>query len=72
MEQIKNVLITGAAGGFGTVIIEALLTKGYTVTGAMRDAGGRNKQAAETLEKKGVFIVEIDVTKVTLHHYYLI
>lgn len=62
MEQLKNVLITGAAGGFGTVIIEALLTKGYTITGAMRDAGGRNKQAAETLKKKGVFIVEIDVT----------
>lgn len=38
MEQLKNVLITGAAGGFGTVIIEGLLTKGYTVTGAMRDA----------------------------------
>jgi NAD(P)-dependent dehydrogenase (short-subunit alcohol dehydrogenase family) len=62
MKKLKNVLITGAAGGFGTVIIEALLTEGYTVTGAMRDAGGRNRQAAETLEQKGVFIVEIDVT----------
>jgi NAD(P)-dependent dehydrogenase (short-subunit alcohol dehydrogenase family) len=62
MKTSKNVLITGAAGGFGTVIIEALLTAGYTITGALRDVSGRNKQAAETLEKKGVFIVEIDVT----------
>ena len=62
MKKLKNVLITGAAGGFGTVIIEALLIEGYTITGAMRDTEGRNKQAAETLEKKGVFVVEIDVT----------
>ena len=62
MKKLKNVLITGAAGGFGTVIIEALLSEGYTITGAMRDAKGRNKLIAETLEKKGVFVVEIDVT----------
>ncbi len=62
MKKLKNALITGASGGFGTGIIEALLAEGYIVTGAMRDAGGRNKQAAQTLEKKGVFVVEIDVT----------
>src|SRR5476649_220238 len=62
MKKLQNVLITGAAGGFGTVIIEALLTEGYTVTGAMREVGGRNKHAAEILEKIAVFIVEIDVT----------
>jgi len=62
MKQLKNVLITGAAGGFGTVTIGALLKEGYTVTGAMRDPGGRNKKTAETLEKQGVFIVDIDVT----------
>jgi len=62
MNPLKNVLITGAAGGFGTIIIEALLAEGYTVTGAMRDAGGRNQRIAENLEKKGAFIVEIDVT----------
>jgi NAD(P)-dependent dehydrogenase (short-subunit alcohol dehydrogenase family) len=62
MKELKKVLITGAAGGFGTVIIEALLTRGYTITGAMRNVGGRNKQVAETLNKKGVFTVEIDVT----------
>ncbi|MBB6270817.1 NAD(P)-dependent dehydrogenase (short-subunit alcohol dehydrogenase family) [Pedobacter cryoconitis] len=62
MKQLKNVLITGAAGGFGTVTIEALIAGGYTVTGAMRDVRSKNKQVAETLEKKGVSIVEIDVT----------
>jgi NAD(P)-dependent dehydrogenase (short-subunit alcohol dehydrogenase family) len=62
MKQLKNVLITGADGGFGTGKIDALLTAGYTVTGAMRDTSGRNQQAAATLEKKGVFVVEIDVT----------
>ena len=62
MKKLKNVLITGAAGGFGTIIIDALLSEGYTIAGAMRDTEGRNKQAAETLEQKGVFVVEIDVT----------
>jgi len=62
MKKLKNVLITGAAGGFGTIIIDALLSEGYTIAGAMRDTEGRNKQAAETLEEKGVFVVEIDVT----------
>jgi NAD(P)-dependent dehydrogenase (short-subunit alcohol dehydrogenase family) len=62
MGKLKNVLITGAAGGFGKVIIEALLKEGYTITGAMRDVTGRNKHTAEALINKGVFIVEIDVT----------
>jgi len=62
MKTLQNVLLTGAAGGFGTAILDALLTAGYTVTGAMREASGRNKQAAEILEKKGAFVVEIDVT----------
>jgi len=62
MKKLKNVLITGAAGGFGTIIIDALLSEGYTIAGAMRDTEGRNKQAAEILDQKGVFVVEIDVT----------
>jgi NAD(P)-dependent dehydrogenase (short-subunit alcohol dehydrogenase family) len=62
MRKLNNVLITGAAGGFGAVTIDALLAEGYTVTGAMRDVGGRNRQASESLERKGVFVVEIDVT----------
>jgi len=59
---MKNVLITGAAGGFGMITIDALLAAGYKVTGAMRDTNGRNKAAAETLIKKGAFVVDIDVT----------
>lgn len=62
MDKLKNALITGAAGGFGTVIIEALLKDGYTVTGTLRDAAGRNKQVADKLKQDGVFVVEIDVT----------
>ncbi|MBS7563014.1 SDR family NAD(P)-dependent oxidoreductase [Mucilaginibacter sp. Bleaf8] len=62
MSKLQNVLITGAAGGFGRVIIEALLKEGYTVTGALRDAEGRNRQAAETLQQQGAHVVEIDVT----------
>lgn len=62
MEKLQNVLITGAAGGFGTVIIEALLKEGYTVTGSLRDATGRNKSIAEAFKKAGAHIVDIDVT----------
>jgi NAD(P)-dependent dehydrogenase (short-subunit alcohol dehydrogenase family) len=62
MDNQKNVLITGAAGGFGNVIIEALLAEGYSITGAMRDSKGRNKQTADLLEDKGVYVVDIDVT----------
>jgi NAD(P)-dependent dehydrogenase (short-subunit alcohol dehydrogenase family) len=55
MKELKKVLINGAAGGFGTVIIEALLTRGYTITGAMRNVGGRNKHhtcsPASTLDR---------------------
>lgn len=62
MKELKTVLITGAAGGFGGVIIEALRKEGYTITGAMREINGRNKAVAETLRSQGVTIVEIDVT----------
>lgn len=62
MKQLKNVLVTGASGGFGMVIIEALLQEGFTVTGAMREPKGRNKESAKTLEKKDVYVVDIDVT----------
>lgn len=62
MNKLKNILITGAAGGFGTVIIDALLREGYSVTGSLRDAEGRNKQAAENLRQSGAFVVDIDVT----------
>jgi NAD(P)-dependent dehydrogenase (short-subunit alcohol dehydrogenase family) len=62
MEKLQNVLITGAAGGFGSVTIDALLTEGFTITGAMRDTEGRNRLAAKALREKGVYVIEVDVT----------
>lgn len=62
MKKLQNVLITGAAGGFGAITIAALLQEGFTVTGAMRDINGRNKQAATSLTQQGVYVVDIDVT----------
>ena len=32
MNKLKNVLITGAAGGFGNIIIDDLLAADYTCT----------------------------------------
>lgn len=58
----KNVLITGANGGFGKLIALTLLKKGHTVIASLRGANGKNKAAAEELKKAGAHIVEIDVT----------
>lgn len=62
MSNLNKVLITGASDGFGMVIIDALIEEGYRITGALRDAEGRNKRASEELRRKGVFVIEIDVT----------
>jgi len=62
MRELQKVLITGAAGGFGTDIIDALIAQGYTVTGAMRGLNGKNEVAASALKRKGAYVVEIDVT----------
>lgn len=58
---MKNVLITGASGGFGLLITRALLEKGYTVIATMRDIESRNKEKAAELEKKGAVVIEMDV-----------
>lgn len=58
----KNILITGANGGFGKLTALSLLKKGYSVVGTMRDIDGRNKPAAEELRAAGAHVVEIDVT----------
>ena len=58
----QKVLVTGASSGFGTLICNTLLDKGYTVVGSLRDADGRNKEAAEALKAKGASVVELDVT----------
>ena len=43
---MSNVLITGAAGGFGKLTVAALVKAGHKVAGTVRDANGRNKAAA--------------------------
>lgn len=59
---MSTILITGAASGLGSLTVDALLAAGHTVAGTVRDRTGRNRAAADTLEAKGVLVVEIDVT----------
>ncbi len=58
----KKILITGASGGFGKLIVLALLHKGQSVAASMRDINGKNKSIADELSKAGAKIIEIDVT----------
>lgn len=58
----KNILVTGASGEFGKLIVRTLLKGGHTVVASMRDVEGKNKNIALQLEKEGAYIVEIDVT----------
>jgi NAD(P)-dependent dehydrogenase (short-subunit alcohol dehydrogenase family) len=61
MNMAKRILITGANGGFGKLMFDTLAAKGHKVVAAMRDTGGRNKNAADQFKKTGE-VVEIDVT----------
>jgi NAD(P)-dependent dehydrogenase (short-subunit alcohol dehydrogenase family) len=58
----KNILITGASGGFGKLITQTLLKQKHTVVASMRGPDGKNKAVAEELRAAGAHIVEIDVT----------
>ena len=58
----NKVLVTGANGGFGSLIIETLLNAGHSVVGSMRDPNGRNAEASSYLVKLGANVVDIDVT----------
>ncbi|MEO0371128.1 MAG: SDR family NAD(P)-dependent oxidoreductase [Pseudomonadota bacterium] len=57
-----NILITAANSGFGALIVSDLIKAGHTVAGSVRDADGRNAEAAEALRQMGARVVEIDVT----------
>ena len=59
---MKNVLITGIAGGFGRPTALALLEQGYAVAGSVRSRSGKNAEAVADLEAAGARIVEMDVT----------
>ncbi len=57
-----NVLITGAAGGFGQLMARTLLANGHSVIATMRGVQSKNKGVAEQLSALGAEIVEMDVT----------
>lgn len=64
MERINkmNILLTGAAGGFGALTAAGLVAAGHRVVGSVRDPNGRNAEAVAELSASGVEVVEIDVT----------
>ncbi len=69
MTSPKNILITGAAAGFGSLIARSLVTAGHTVFATMREPKGRNAAKAEALitfarGKAGKLqVLELDVRK---------
>lgn len=58
----KKILITGASGGFGKLMIDALSARGHSIAASMRGVSGKNKAAAEALKQKSIPVVELDVT----------
>jgi len=57
----KIAVVTGASSGFGKLIAQDLVGAGYRTFGTIRDAHGRNTDAAKALEARGVEVVELDV-----------
>lgn len=58
----KNVIISGASGGFGRLIVEQLINDGHNVVSTMRGVHERNKDAAREIESSGSKVLDMDVT----------
>jgi NAD(P)-dependent dehydrogenase (short-subunit alcohol dehydrogenase family) len=58
----KTILITGTSNGFGNYIARTLAAAGHRVFASMRDVNGRNREAAQELNSKGIETLELDVT----------
>ena len=58
----KKVLITGASGGFGSLTVKSLLSKGHKVAATMRNTQTKNAEIASELTLLGAKVIEIDVT----------
>ena len=61
----KTILITGASTGFGRDTAETLARAGHTVFASMRNPQAQNRDHAQALRKKGIEIVELDVSNDT-------
>jgi NAD(P)-dependent dehydrogenase (short-subunit alcohol dehydrogenase family) len=58
----KNVIVSGASGGFGRLIVEQLVNDGHNVISTMRGVHERNKDIAREIESSGSKVLEMDVT----------
>jgi len=58
----KVILITGASTGFGYDTAETLAIAGHRVFASMRDPKSKNREHADALHRKGIEVVELDVT----------
>ena len=59
---MANVLVTGASGGFGRLIVRSLIPNKHTVVATMRDPEQRNQSVAQTLAEEGAIVVAMDVS----------
>ena len=64
----KTIIITGTSAGFGKLIAQTSVRKGYNVIATMRDADGKNRSNADELiaysgdQPGSIDVVELDVS----------